>query len=343
MDLGGGEVVSTVDALYAWMHALRTDKLLSAASRKLMWTPVKGNHGLGWFIEDDGAGGTRIHHGGDYVGFCAELAYYPDHDLVLANLANRRYQILSTRYAADRVVPQLAAGEQPQMWPHQKFDIPPTWVPKRSAELRAAAGTYRLPSGSEIGIVEKKDGHFVVGASGQDAIDLLSPTSAAARTVRAQSNERALALVKAAVEGDLKVIGATLRTGAPVESYQKGLARTAAGDRAGKLLGIDVVGTAPYGFPFGGRITVLHFRFEKGEDFLRLGWDPRQNRVINMGMGSKLLGSAPLRVAPNGEIVGWNIVTGRSVRIIQGASPTGDAGIGLENTDGARVFARRVA
>jgi hypothetical protein len=228
------------------------------------------------------------------------------------------------------------------MWPHQKFDMPPRWVPTGTAPLESAAGTYALASGAQIAIVKKKDGRFVVGASGQDAIDLLSPASAAARALRMESNERAIALVNAAVGGDTKALEAILRLGAPVESYQKGLARTAAGDGVGKLLAIDVVGTAPYGFPFGGRITVLHFRFEKGEDFLRLGWDPRQNRVINMGMGSKLLGSAPLRASPDGAIVGWNIVTGRSVRIVR-ATVDGKPGIRLENTDGARVAAQRIA
>src|SRR5205085_3742448 len=109
----------------------------------------------------------------------------------------------------------------------------------------------------------------------------------------------------------------------------------------GVLKAIEAVGTAPFGFPVGGRATVLRLVYENGDDYYRFGWDKALDRIINMGAGTKLLGSTPLRAAPGGGVVGWNIVTGRSLAIAK--SGVGSAtSIEVRTTDGLTSTAQRV-
>ena len=69
-----GSLYSTVDDLYKWNESLYEDKILSAESKKLMFTPGLGNYGYGLTISDQPIGKTDqktkiISHGGGINGF----------------------------------------------------------------------------------------------------------------------------------------------------------------------------------------------------------------------------------------------------------------------------------
>jgi CubicO group peptidase (beta-lactamase class C family) len=69
-----GSLYSTVEDLYKWDQSLYVDKILSAASKKLMFTPGLGNYGYGINISDQPIGKTDqktkiIGHGGGINGF----------------------------------------------------------------------------------------------------------------------------------------------------------------------------------------------------------------------------------------------------------------------------------
>ena len=51
-----GSMYSTVEDLYKWEQALYEDKILSAESRKLMFTPGLGNYGYGIRITEQPLG-----------------------------------------------------------------------------------------------------------------------------------------------------------------------------------------------------------------------------------------------------------------------------------------------
>jgi CubicO group peptidase (beta-lactamase class C family) len=82
-----GSLYSTVRDLYRWDRALYTDKVVSKASRDLMWTPVKNNYGFGWAV-------NKVHdrkqvgHGGGINGFSTMIQRFPDDDGVVIVLAN---------------------------------------------------------------------------------------------------------------------------------------------------------------------------------------------------------------------------------------------------------------
>ena len=88
-----GAFLSTVLDLAKWDAALYTDKFLTEASRKQLWTPVvlkDGSpypYGLGWRI-DSVQGAQRMHHGGSLPGFRSEYARFPQSGLSVIVLTN---------------------------------------------------------------------------------------------------------------------------------------------------------------------------------------------------------------------------------------------------------------
>jgi CubicO group peptidase (beta-lactamase class C family) len=96
-----GALYSTVEDLYRWDRALLSDKLLSAKSKELMYTPVKNNYGYGWMIED-WSGHKMIGHGGGVNGFATYIARFPNDDAFVVLLGN------SERAASGRLAKDVA-------------------------------------------------------------------------------------------------------------------------------------------------------------------------------------------------------------------------------------------
>jgi D-alanyl-D-alanine carboxypeptidase len=96
-----GAMVSTIQDLAKWNAGLDADTLLSAASKRAMWTPMKLNngkataYGFGWNVEARD-GRLNIGHGGATSGFSATIQRYPQTALCVIMLTNTDEQIAST-------------------------------------------------------------------------------------------------------------------------------------------------------------------------------------------------------------------------------------------------------
>jgi len=82
-----GGLYSTVEDLYRWDQVLYTEKLLSKKSLAMMFTPLKGNYGYGWYIAEQG-GHRFISHSGWIDGFAASFGRYPDDRVTVIILSN---------------------------------------------------------------------------------------------------------------------------------------------------------------------------------------------------------------------------------------------------------------
>ena len=115
-----GAFVSTVLDMAKWESALQDDRILTPASKALMWTPVKFNdggsfpYGFGWELDDFPPGGfttgVRLaRHEGTIPGFRGVIAHFPDHRLGVIALTNLdRAQVDSlVAGAAIQFVPDL--------------------------------------------------------------------------------------------------------------------------------------------------------------------------------------------------------------------------------------------
>ena len=99
-----GALVSTVPDLLKWNAALETEKTLSAASKRAMWTAVRLNdnqthaYGLGWFL-DPLSGHQNIGHSGSTSGFSASLQRFPADRLAIIILCNSGENGVATKLA----------------------------------------------------------------------------------------------------------------------------------------------------------------------------------------------------------------------------------------------------
>jgi CubicO group peptidase (beta-lactamase class C family) len=91
---GSGSILSTVADLAKWDAALYTDKILTAASRKIMWTPTKladgavTDYGFGWVISSVKKH-ADIHHNGAMNGFVGNISRFVDDRLTVIALVNQ--------------------------------------------------------------------------------------------------------------------------------------------------------------------------------------------------------------------------------------------------------------
>lgn len=91
--VGDGMVNSTLRDLEKWKVALRTNRLISAASMELMLTPdeVSPEYGYGLYIKDSDEYGRRIYHGGRWGGYLSMTYYEPLDNLFIVILCNAEY------------------------------------------------------------------------------------------------------------------------------------------------------------------------------------------------------------------------------------------------------------
>jgi len=342
-DMGGGEMVSTVEDLYAWFLALQQGRIVSQASLQQMWTPDSGGLALGWMVDTTWTGAHRIHHGGDYIGFGAELALFPDDKLVLVNLANRRNEILGTRYAADRVIPLIVAGRPPQMWKGEAFDVPPEWSPVLSKTLLGVAGTYALPTGGKLNVTAVGEDALSIAAQGQDAVNLLAPAvSEGEFEERRTQSEASIAVMQGLARSDTTALAAHIHPGGPVAGYRQFIRRYVFDpDSLGNLRDIEAIGTVRSALPRHSSNTMIRVRFDHGTKTWRFGW--LDGKIQNSGVGWDDLASTPLRSSKNSDaLVGWNIIWGRSIRITPREANGQIKALEISRAGEPSVFAERV-
>ena len=113
--LGDGGVYSSLDDLAKWDAALHDDRLLSDASRKLMFTPHVATdepgvrYGFGWRIT-----GETLWHSGETIGFRNVIVRYPDRHLTVIVLTNRDGP---EPYETAKAIARLVIEQGPALFP----------------------------------------------------------------------------------------------------------------------------------------------------------------------------------------------------------------------------------
>jgi CubicO group peptidase (beta-lactamase class C family) len=83
-------VVTSILDLERWVGVLASDGLLTAESRKMLFTPGPGGYALGWFVARGPGGTVCRHHGGSSQGFSAHVALYPEKKVSILVLCARQ-------------------------------------------------------------------------------------------------------------------------------------------------------------------------------------------------------------------------------------------------------------
>lgn len=87
--LGDGGIYTSLVDLYQWDQALYTDQLVTYESLKRAFTPGLEEYGFGWRI-DEYQSHRRVYHTGSTCGFRNAYLRYPDDQLSIIILTNRR-------------------------------------------------------------------------------------------------------------------------------------------------------------------------------------------------------------------------------------------------------------
>jgi D-alanyl-D-alanine carboxypeptidase len=126
-----GAFVSTAADMAKWELALQSDRILTAASKKEMWTPAVLNngkpypYGFGWEIDDfpNGVGPTGvplIRHEGTIPGFRPVFWRLPNQNITVIVMSNL------DRAALDNLTSGIAVRFDPQLLPAYQKRWPPT-------------------------------------------------------------------------------------------------------------------------------------------------------------------------------------------------------------------------
>lgn len=109
-----GGLFSTVNDMFKWHQALKTDTLVSYQTLEKIFTPGLGNYGYGWYIEDHDVAGqqrTLRWHWGSYLGYHSFIAWLPQEDVYIHVILNftspnigEQYQLLPVIKAAAEIV-----------------------------------------------------------------------------------------------------------------------------------------------------------------------------------------------------------------------------------------------
>jgi CubicO group peptidase (beta-lactamase class C family) len=82
-----GSLYSTVDDLLIWDQSLYTNKILTEASRKKMFTPFLQHYAYGWIVEPLGSH-YQAGHGGGINGFSTDIKRFPEDKATVIALCN---------------------------------------------------------------------------------------------------------------------------------------------------------------------------------------------------------------------------------------------------------------
>jgi CubicO group peptidase (beta-lactamase class C family) len=157
-------MMSTPEDLYRWYLGLRAGRVLSADSRKKLFTPVMESYAYGWYVAPTIRGTKLIHHGGggSGVGTVVTFDWFVDEDTLVVITNNS----IMSGFVADFIVADVEA----LLFSGSAMMPPPSIARKESASV---AGTYRLPRGGTFDVVRTANGPLVAVSRDSEAISTL--------------------------------------------------------------------------------------------------------------------------------------------------------------------------
>jgi CubicO group peptidase (beta-lactamase class C family) len=269
-DRGAGGVLTTTGDLFKWHRALEGTRLLSATAKKKLYTPYLSDYAYGWEIKKTEQGTPIIQHGGDVLGFQSWFAAFPQEKLLIITLINNR---MRWRTLLTSALPRAAQGKP--------YELPPALITLKSAELERYAGSYQLPTGGSIH-AWTDEAAFLIGAEGQDAVNLLSRTPEKDVALYAGLNARVDGMIEKFRAGDfadLQQYSGTARPAMYAADFQQWWEAFVRNNGAAKSH--TILGTARSRTGHG--VTFVRVEFERGVKVLRLLW--LNDKMVGHGSG----------------------------------------------------------
>jgi CubicO group peptidase (beta-lactamase class C family) len=319
--LGNGGILSTTDDMFLWYNALKGDAVLTADAKKKLWTPFLNEYAYGWDVIEMEDGTTKIRHdGGSMMGNSAVMTWLVEEDVLVVIFCNQSYGDSPLFEIIEEKVMAMVYGDT--------FPVPATrpvsaWAPP---DLRRYVGSYELAGGGRV-VAEVANGALQLTAIDQEAIDaLLFPGSPA--DSHSGLNDRARALIEAAMTGDIAPFEAELGEGDRATRFQSAIQRQIRRVERmteEKVTGVVIVGTVPF-MADDVVATGLRYRTPLGErGRLSVMW--RDGKLVGLDM---LMFTPTVPFVPEPEaadaLAGYHLVWGRTFAVnfrVEGGAVTG--------------------
>lgn len=299
---GAGAMISTLDDMQAWVRALESRSVLSEEALRKLWAPQvpqgaggQSHYGYGWVVTRTSRNTGLVWHNGSNGVYYAELRRYPDEDVLMIIASN--VAEASAESALSGVV-RLTFG--------LPYTPPPLASRAEPAQLRAAAGVYRLPTGGTI-TAAANHGGLALTAQGPDAFAALRGSAVTPQAE--QAGARSVAVLQAAVGSDFAPLHQALGGEMPVEEVGRMFRANMETRGLGAVRAAELVGTVA---GEGSATTLLRMRMERGDAMLRLVW--RGDRVVEID-GAQAPGPAVFLPTPDGGWVTYDLDSNAAVRM----------------------------
>ena len=294
-----GGILSTPAEMYRWSLALDGDKVLSAASRKKLFTPyvkegdAPSSYAYGWAIFPMPNGHTLVAHNGGDGTFAADFRRYVDDGVVLyitSNIAEK------PSIAVSRFVGRLALG--------QDVPMPPKVNLLTKEELHKLEGTY-----GDVKVTAQADGSLSVIPQTPEAFARLSPPAGARAERAAEVNGRSKAVIDGIVARDYKPLQAAFNDGRTLDDItrRQTAIRTEYEEKRGPLKSATIIGTRPERQMLA---TTARLDFEHGTAFLVLMWDGPK-AIVGLRVLDEMPSSSYYPISAN-ELASYDFMSGET-------------------------------
>ena len=162
--LGNGELMSTTGDLHRWHRALNGTSVLSAASKKKLYTPFLRDYAYGWDVEETGHGRRISHTGGSDMGTGLDYRRYSASGSVVVAFSNRD---------ADRILFASGLGDKLEsLLFEQTVAMPPEVGDPSGVDIASFAGDWAVGDTAARIVIEGGD-RMMARAQGRAAVSVL--------------------------------------------------------------------------------------------------------------------------------------------------------------------------
>lgn len=332
--LGRG-VVMTASDLYRWIRAIDKGVVLSAGSRRKLFTIHASlgtgyGYALGWFVRADSTGAPRVaFHGGDYGAYHSEMRLYPPSGRVMIALTNVGYRGRSITETLLNGAVMVSRGSPSPL---------PLLLSRDAVAEDSLSGEYESAAGGTM-LVSTLGSSLVLTPVTQRAVDWLTHGDTAGWSARDIAGRNALRLVDGLKAGRVDLgLGGPLRADLrrELDAEWSGLTRV-----GGRLKSVQLLGTAPGTDP-GEQLSLLRLKFERDSLLYGVGWKDGTLAYTRPGVRN-VIGTTVFAAAKRGDWVtyDWTADTLASVTLSRGHAVAKAPSLVVHSTDGDVLFTRR--
>ncbi len=266
---GNGGLQTTLVDMTRWEHALTSNAVLTASSRRKFMTgyvsegePGDSWYAYGWAVHPSSRGTRVVEHNGGNGIYVAEFRRLVDEGITI--FVTSSVAELSASPVIDAVEQLVFGGE---------VELPPAAVAIDEKTLAAFAGRWRTSSGEPLD-VEARDGHLLVRAGGPSSWLLLKVGDTAQSPRESELGARALAIWQVASRGDAKPLFEALAGSEPLDQLTRQIKALAAdrADRLGALKDVSLLGSVRR--DRGVIVSTVRLDYERGVVSNVLVWGP---------------------------------------------------------------------